>query len=41
MKLEDILAKIDEIGHKRNMNSADIQAIRESLKHLQKKFEKS
>jgi hypothetical protein len=40
MKLDDILSKIEEIGRKRNMDSSDVQAIKESLKHLEKKFKK-
>jgi hypothetical protein len=36
MKLDDILSKIEEIGRKRNMDSSDVQAIKESLKHLEK-----
>lgn len=36
MDLKVILDKIEEIGQKRGMNNSDIQAIKESLKHLEK-----
>lgn len=38
MELKDILDKIEEVGSRRGMNSSDIQAIKESLKHLEKKL---
>ena len=37
MKLEDILKKIEEVGFRRGMKSSDIQALKESVKHLEKK----
>ncbi len=41
MILEDVLSKIEEIGYKRNMNFSDIQAIKEAIKHLEKKVDKN
>lgn len=37
MELKDILDKIEEVGSLRGMDNSDIQAIKESLKHLEKK----
>lgn len=37
MKIEDVIAKIEEIGHRRGMKSSDIEAIKQSLKHFDKK----
>jgi hypothetical protein len=38
MELKAVLDKIEEVGQKRGMSSSDIQAIKESLKHLEKKL---
>jgi hypothetical protein len=40
MKLEDVLEKIEEVGFRRGMKNADIQALKESIKHLDKKVGK-
>ena len=38
MELKDILDKIQQVGSRRGMSNSDIQAIKESLKHLEKKL---
>lgn len=38
MELKDILDKIEKIGRRRDIKYSDIQAIKESLKHLDKKL---
>ena len=38
MKLQDILSKIDQIGSRRDIDSDDIQSLKEAIKHLSTKI---